>query len=612
MNTTIHEDAPAQGDSIDDILSDIEHVEGEAPVIEQLGAMTVIGHEGHGFSDTVHNLLNSLTPGQWEKVRSGCPFRPNRLNRKGEGLSVTVNEDRSQLTCICWDSSHNHEVTKTTADGREYAVWTYRPESSQDRMHNALRRGDDVEIAARVARLLRTFGPLGWDGEHIRVYDEGKQNTRKTISPTFGTWKKYTDTEVLAHIRTFAGAPVVTGRNRDGTPRLSPLKLSNGKMMGILAEVKEVCKAEEQKTVNRMVRNGEVNFETPTRFQAGVQGIHLVNGRILRPDGSISVRPESRWMVPSEMTIGVSPENRDKSLDAEWEALLCQWLPEEECRRALQLFLGACLGGQAALKCQKHVILLGPGGTGKSTLIEALASIFPSMSKSALSLDEVAKRFQAATLSRKLINVSTETDSEIPVSKLKAILTADFIQVERKHKDPVVDRIVAGHLVAANKLPHGERSNALFRRFIVIPVRGKLTAKDHNINDKIAKMRPSIIQWAIDGLKEIAALEWKLPIPKVSQAEAEAWREDSNPILGFFRHELEAGGSTRSSDLYRAYRSWADDQGITKKVTQRRFGQEMAAAGHEKVRKSDGYHYSVSLKFQGGTTDLPDISDLGV
>jgi len=615
MSTTICEDSLVvindnKSDALDSILEGIEHIEGEAPLIEQLGAMTVIGHEGHGFSDTVHNLLHGLTPGQWEKVRSGCPFRPNRLNRKGEGLTVTVNEDRSQLTCICWDSSHDHEVTRTTADGREYAVWTYRPDEAQDRAHNALRRGDDVEIAARVTRLLRTFGPLGWDGEYIRVYDEGGQNTRKTISPTFGTWKKYTDTEVLAHIRTFAGAPVVTGRERDGTPRIGALKLSNSKMMGILAVVREECRAEEQRTINSMVRNGRVDFDTPTRFQAGVQGIHLVNGRILRPDGSISLRPESRWMVPSEMTIGMMPDERHTDLDQEWSDLLSQWLPDAECRHTLQLFVGASLGGQAALKCQKHVILLGGGGTGKSTLIEAVSSIFPSMSKSALALDDVAKRFQAATLQHKLINVATETDSEIPVSKLKAILTADLIQVERKHRDPVPSRIIAGHLVAANLLPMGERTNALFRRFVVLPVRGKLEKVNHNMGEKIARLKPAILRWAIEGLKEIAALEWKLPIPKVSLDEAEEWREDSNPTLGFIRHGLESGGSTRSSDLYKAYRSWAEENGH-RPVSQRRYGQEMKAAGHGKVRKSDGYHYSVSLAVQSDSPVL-DLTDLGI
>ncbi|MCF7994719.1 MAG: DUF5906 domain-containing protein [Chromatiaceae bacterium] len=106
---------------------------------------------------------------------------------------------------------------------------------------------------------------------------------------------------------------------------------------------------------------------------------------------------------------------------------------DDDVVELLRAFLAALLRGGAHL--QRFLHLIGPGGTGKSTLLRLIEALVGSRNAVSTDLKELEQnRFESASLYGKRAALITDSDRYGgSVNKLKAITGQDPIRLERKH-----------------------------------------------------------------------------------------------------------------------------------------------------------------------------------
>jgi putative DNA primase/helicase len=241
---------------------------------------------------------------------------------------------------------------------------------------------------------------------------------------------------------------------------------------------------------------------------------------------------------------------------------------------------------------QKFLEIIGPGGTGKSTLIRLLIMLIGEANHSATDLKNLEQnRFEAATLYCKhLAVISDSSRYGGEVSVLKAITGGDPVRHERKNQQQSGSFVYGGTVVIASNeaIQSTDYSSGLARRRLPISFVRKITDVDK------AKWRPfggieKAMQAELPGL-----LNWVLAMPEaevndclgtinsgLSKSQREhlietnklaAWIDD-NLILKE-GHVLYIGASTnalkdqysidRESDtkLYPNYLRWCAENGV--------------------------------------------------
>ncbi|WP_442497658.1 DNA primase family protein [Methylobacter sp. sgz302048] len=141
-------------------------------------------------------------------------------------------------------------------------------------------------------------------------------------------------------------------------------------------------------------------------------------------------------------------------------------------------FRMALVGGDV----QKFLELIGPGGTGKSTLIRLFESFIGKQNQATTDLKNLENnRFEVANIYGKklvVINDSARYGGEVPT--LKAITGGDPVRHEKKNQQQGESFIYAGVVVIAANEPiqSSDYTSGLIRRRMPVPFRRKITDED--------------------------------------------------------------------------------------------------------------------------------------
>lgn len=129
-----------------------------------------------------------------------------------------------------------------------------------------------------------------------------------------------------------------------------------------------------------------------------------------------------------------------------------------------------------AIRIQKALLLLGPGGDGKSRKLKQYMAMMGATNTSAVSLHKLEKeRFAPAHLYQKLANICPDLPSAHleGTSIFKSITGGDRLHAEFKNKDPFEFDCRARLLFSANHPPRSQdASQAFFDRWLVVPFTG--------------------------------------------------------------------------------------------------------------------------------------------
>ncbi len=269
-----------------------------------------------------------------------------------------------------------------------------------------------------------------------------------------------------------------------------------------------------------------------------------------------------------------------------WLSFLSSLWPNDiDARSTLQDIFGYLLGTDTDQ--QKIPLLVGPKRSGKGTIGRILTSLIGQSASVSPTLASLESNFGLSPLIGKRVAIISDArlggraDQQIIAERLLSISGEDSQTIDRKHISAWTGRLPTRFFIMSNELPRiADASGALASRFLVLTMSLSFYGKeDHSLTNELMKELPSILNWAIDGWRNIRKRGFFLPPTSSLQAIREL--EDlSSPIGAFIREHCEVapGRSVSADGLYLEWKDWCEDQGREHKGTKQSFGRDLRTA----------------------------------
>lgn len=233
-----------------------------------------------------------------------------------------------------------------------------------------------------------------------------------------------------------------------------------------------------------------------------------------------------------------------------WLQFLDEVLPLKALQKMLQQMMGLFLIPDTSY--QRFWVLLGPAGTGKSTVSHILSCLLGTENVSSVSLEQMRETFTLITLLGKLANISGEIETqEIRAGErtIKEITGEDQMALDEKYKPVIHATLSARLLFTCNQLPlFKDYGGSIGRRLIIIPMDTVIpeAQRDQGLWDELETELPGVFNWALEGLKDLKSNGlYQAPVSKKAVKEHLA---EGKPWEGWIEEFLEYD-STHSSDL---------------------------------------------------------------
>jgi putative DNA primase/helicase len=184
-----------------------------------------------------------------------------------------------------------------------------------------------------------------------------------------------------------------------------------------------------------------------------------------------------------------------------------RWNPEATCPNCLQFLEEILPPGAIDLIFElmgyslyvgnpfaNAVLLVGPGGNGKSVLLRLVTALVGQVNASSVPLQALSEnRFAAGLLYGRLVNVCGDLDARAVTrtDTFKQVTGGDEVMADRKFREPFVFRNRAMMWFAGNEEPFSsDQSAAWFQRWIVIPMAGAFRGTNATIPISTAAFSP--------------------------------------------------------------------------------------------------------------------------
>jgi putative DNA primase/helicase len=228
--------------------------------------------------------------------------------------------------------------------------------------------------------------------------------------------------------------------------------------------------------------------------------ICLQNGMFSLEDYSLRSHAKDFY---STHCLGV-PFDPDKAECPRWIQFLKEAVKDPAVIRELQKFFGYCLTRET--RYEKMLLIHGPGGDGKSVLMDVLKNMIGEENCSHIPMGRLEDQFYLSRLVDKLVNMSTEIEAKAMQSQeLKAIVSGDPISASFKNQTPFDYTPFCKLVYSTNRLPKMlDNSDGFFRRLLIIHMQGRFVKEgtaDLFLREKLLEEQPGIFAWALVGLE---------------------------------------------------------------------------------------------------------------
>lgn len=277
----------------------------------------------------------------------------------------------------------------------------------------------------------------------------------------------------------------------------------------------------------------------------------------------------------------------------------------------LQEWLGAALLG-IATRYHRIVLLHGPRGCGKSTLIDIMQSVFPEGSVSNIPLQKWGDDTYLCHLAGARLNVVSELpDDRIrQLDRLKSIPEGATLQVRDVYASAFTFQPKAAHIFACNSIPDMPGfQDAVGDRLapILMDSRGQGSVRGTGKDDRDLKAKivsrelPGIVYWAIEGARRLLD-RGKLEIPATIQDQLNELARDADAIGAWLNERTDMGRTgqwTKASDLHDDFKKWCESSRHAV-MTSTSFGKRLKQRSGENGKPigwkpSNGIKYQLSL-----------------
>lgn len=315
------------------------------------------------------------------------------------------------------------------------------------------------------------------------------------------------------------------------------------------------------------------------RYERGKVFINLKNGTIvLDTDGNVQLLEHQR----SDGFTYVLPYVYDPNATCEkLHKFLNQMLPEKGAQDVLAEYLGYSL--TTDIKVEKMLVLYGPGGNGKSVILDVIEAFFGKENVSYASLATITQDDKKrALINDKSLNISYESSGDVEPSMLKRIISGEKVEAYVNYVGPITMQRYAKLIASFNLLPKAENSYAYFRRIILMPFSVTISEKAKNVNlakEIIATELPGIFNWVLEGLRRFL-VSYSFTLSEVCETALEKYHLQSDSVKLFVTSCCEATEESvmKGDELYKEYCDFCISEGIYA-LKKRMFYQRLENAG---------------------------------
>jgi len=262
-----------------------------------------------------------------------------------------------------------------------------------------------------------------------------------------------------------------------------------------------------------------------------VQFINVLNGTLAIDKKEVSLLSHNKeHQLDYVLDFNYNPASACKI----WQKFLNDVIPNRETQKTLQQVIGNLL--IRGLKIEVLPFLYGTGGNGKSVVLEVLTGLFGRENVATYSLTKITtdEKVRARIADGKIMNLSSENNmGNVNVDVAKNYSSGEPLDARLNYGNPFEVYNYAKFLGNVNKLNvmDGERTEAIARRQIIIPFTKTISAekKDINIHHKILTEKSGVLNWVIEGIKEVVKNEDIFKSREVKAILSE-YQEDTNPV----------------------------------------------------------------------------------
>lgn len=243
-----------------------------------------------------------------------------------------------------------------------------------------------------------------------------------------------------------------------------------------------------------------------------------------------------------------------------WMESLVDHLPDKaEMTELLWKITGAMV--RYLVPWDKAVFLISPkGNNGKGTLCELLRSLLGKGNYANIPITNFGKDFMLEPLTHVNAILTDENDVGTyvdSVGNLKAIITGDQIQLNRKYKPPITFRFRGFMLQCLNDYPnYRDKSDSLNRRQLCVPMTKSFTGEERRYIKADYVHRKEVLQYV---LFKVLNMDYdQLPEPESCKCELDKSKEMNDPVLQFMAEVMDVlvWDLVPYTFLYDLYKSW--------------------------------------------------------
>lgn len=332
------------------------------------------------------------------------------------------------------------------------------------------------------------------------------------------------------------------------------------------------------------------------------------------PDAELDEEREARWLGCL-----AQPHRRDHyptracscafdpaAAAPEFERFINLAFPAPLDRAYVQRCMGMLLGGQ---RNETVFVLLGEGGNGKSTLVNAVSSVLGGFARTCrieLFLEQrggpqTGPTPEEAALAGARVYFASEPDSQVTLSagKIKGLSGGEDRQARNLNRG-VMEFVQQGiPVLSCNKMPNvNDASKGFWRRIYPILFSTDFEAlpadqQRHStaVRAALERERAGILNWMIQGW--INYCEWGLQPPEGVVVLKEQLHGLSDPVGEFLsaRCRIDTGLKIKCSDLRREFVSWAEAEGDLRPIGPKAFTAQLLAKKFTKRKIRGHYHW---------------------
>lgn len=314
--------------------------------------------------------------------------------------------------------------------------------------------------------------------------------------------------------------------------------------------------------------------------------------------------PIAQKMIPHDpkyRAINQIPHDFDPSAQlsgTEVEKWLSLIVPKKDDREMLLQFMGYNMTRDT--RFQKMLILLGLGGSGKSTLIRMDEKIIGSENISNISLKELSQRFASYGLLGKLLNscADLEVSALEDTSVIKKVLGEDSLRAEAKGKDAISFKNYAKLIFSTNELPLvlSEKTNGFYRRLLILNMNNQPEHKRADYLEILSQEIDYLIMLAVRALEK-AYQQGHITESAGSVEAVQALRNDSDTVEAWINETCFRVRESRieRGQLYQKYEGYCLSTDRTS-LNRNNFYRAMRAKDFREV-KSNGLRYFEGISF---------------